>query len=169
MPRYVTKTLKRFENSASPFPQYSPHILKDIKYGAAIQFAKEPDQSPPIAPNRVRRLQQIVGTLLYYVCANDSTMFAELSSLVSAQPSTSDKKSIPIALDYNATNPETSVSYQPSKIILNIHSSGSYLSETQDCSRAGGIFFMSDKRSNNNPISTLNGAIHVKRKIMKSV
>jgi Reverse transcriptase (RNA-dependent DNA polymerase) len=171
MPGYVHKALQRFEHKHPLDPQHAPHAPKPIKYGEKIQYTEDIDTAPPIAPDRVKRLQQIVGTFLYYARAIDSTMLVTLGTLASQQTKATLKteKAITQFLDYAATNPEASIRYYPSDMILNIHSDASYLSEPMARSRAGGIYYMSSKPSEKNPIPKLNGAVHVISKIMKNV
>jgi Reverse transcriptase (RNA-dependent DNA polymerase) len=171
MPGYISKALQRFEHPNPKAPQHAPHPAKLIQYGAKIQFTDDPDTSPAIAPDRVKRLQQIVGTFLYYARAIDSTMLVALGTLASAQTRATLHTEVLIThfLDYAATNPDASVRYYPSNMILNIHSDASYLSEPQARSRAGGIFYMSANPTKENPIPKLNGAVHITSKIMKNV
>jgi hypothetical protein len=54
-------------------------------YGQASQLTDDADTSARISPDRVTRLQQIVGTFLYYARAVDSSMLVALGSLAAAQ------------------------------------------------------------------------------------
>jgi hypothetical protein len=171
MPNYVTKALQQFEHQTPTEPQHEPHPPKTIQYGAKVQFTDDPDTSPLIAPDRVKRLQQIVGTFLYYARAIDSTMLVALGTLASAQTKATlhTEKLITHFLNYAATNPEATVRYHSSNMILNIHSDASYLSEPQARSQAEGIFYMSAVPTKSDPIPRLNGAVHLTIKIMKNV
>jgi hypothetical protein len=60
-------------------------------------------------------------------------------------------------LDYLATNPNATIWYRTSDMIMNVHSDASYLSEACACSRACGHFFMGWNTNNGNSIK-LNGA-----------
>ena len=71
-------------------------------------------------------------------------------------------------LDYLATNPNATIRYHASKMILNIHSDASYLSEPNAKSRASGRFFLVDLPIDGKPI-LLNGAIHTLAMILKFV
>jgi hypothetical protein len=131
MPGYVTKSLQRFEQQYPEKPQHAPHAAKPIKYGEKIQYTDLPDTSPPIAPDRVKPLQQIVGTFLYSARAIDSTMLVALGTPASQQTAATltTEKAITQFLDYAATNPDAVIRYHPSKMILNLHSDALYLSE----------------------------------------
>jgi hypothetical protein len=71
-------------------------------------------------------------------------------------------------LDYLATNEMAKIRFHASKMILNIHSDASYLSETGACSRACGHFFMGLMPKDNKPIQ-LNGGFHTNSTIMRLV
>jgi hypothetical protein len=60
-------------------------------------------------------------------------------------------------LNYLATNPNATVWYCPSDMIMNVHSDASYLSEVGAHSRARELFFMGWNAKDGNPIK-LNGA-----------
>ena len=60
-------------------------------------------------------------------------------------------------LNYLATNPNATVWYCPSDMIMNVHSDASYLCEAGAHSRACGYFFMGWNAKDGNPIK-LNGA-----------
>ena len=71
-------------------------------------------------------------------------------------------------LDYLATNPNATLRYYASDMILNIHSDASYLSERNGRSRASGHYFMGWMPVANEPIK-LNGAVHTLCTILKFV
>jgi hypothetical protein len=60
-------------------------------------------------------------------------------------------------LNYLATNPNATIQYHTSDMIMNVHSDASHLSEAGAGSRACGHFFMGWNANNGNPIK-LNGA-----------
>jgi hypothetical protein len=169
MPGYITKALQRFEHTPPSKPQYAPYAARPIAYGPKIQYAAKPDTTQTIAPDRVKRLQQIV--FLYYARAIDSTILVALGTLASAQTKATlnTEKAITQFLDYAATNPNATVTFHPSNMILTLHSDASYNSEPEAKSRAGGIFFMSNEVPAQNPTPPLNGAVHITSKIMKNV
>jgi hypothetical protein len=126
-----------------------------------------PDDGTPLTPKEVTKLQQIIGTLLYYARAVDSTMLVALGTLASAQTkaTTNTMKAANQLLDYAATNPNAKIRFRKSDMILHVHSDASYLSETEARSRAGGISFLGN--DSNHP--HINGAIHVHSSILKNV
>ena len=67
-----------------------------------------------------------------------------------------------------ATNPEATIRYHASNIILNVHSNASFHSASRARSRAGGYYFLGDIPQDDKPIK-LNGAIYVLCTILKLV
>jgi hypothetical protein len=79
-------------------------------------------------------------------------------------------------LNYAAAHPDATVRYHASDMNLHVHSDASYLSEASSRSRAGGIFFLSQRPADpsNPPAPTAipppqNGVIHIISTIMRSV
>ena len=109
----------------------------------------------------------MLGVLLYYGRAVDSTILVALSSISSAQatPTTQTIKLTNILLDYAATHPDAILTYKKSNMVLAVHSDASYLSKTGARSRTGGHFFMSLDVEN----PPKNGAIINTSNIIKSV
>jgi hypothetical protein len=67
-------------------------------------------------------------------------------------------------LHYAATHPDATLRFSASDMILHIHSDASYLSEPKARSRAGGLFFLSNRTGKPTPTSTpppTNDAVHV--------
>ena len=60
--------------------------------------------------------------------------------------------------DYLATLPNTKARFYVSKMVLNVHSDASYLSEPGAKSRAAGVYFMGEMPQDGKPID-LNGNI----------
>ena len=70
--------------------------------------------------------------------------------------------------DYLATNPDATIRFHASDMVLNIHSDASYLSSENAKSRASGHFFLGSVPKDGEPI-TLNGVIFTLCTILKSV
>ena len=139
-------------------------------YGAKAQAPLPEDTSPLLDATGIKRIQKIVGSILYYACAVDMTVLIALSSIASEQTkatTTTLQRSIQL-LDYMATNSEAKVRFYASDMVMNIHSDASYLSEPQARSRTCGHFFMGSFPTNCEPIK-LNGAFHVSTSILRFV
>jgi hypothetical protein len=85
MPGYVEKALNQFAHKPPPQPQHAPHAWIKPSYGAATPYTAPEDTSAPLDANGTKRLQEIIGMLLYYACAIDPTMLVALGTLTSAQ------------------------------------------------------------------------------------
>jgi hypothetical protein len=130
-------------------------------------MTEPPDTSERLPPNEVKKLQQIIGVLLYYARAVDSSILVALGTLASAQTkaTANTMNAAKQLLDYVATHPDATVRFNKSDMILHIHSDASYLSEAEARSRAGGIFFLGPDTAH----PPINGAIHVHSSIMRNV
>jgi hypothetical protein len=107
----------------------------------------DPDKSPLLNAKEMLRIQQIIGTLLYYARAIDSTLVVPLSAIASEQSNateyTHDKSNQ--LLDYCATLPTAILQYVTSNMQLQVHSDASYLNEPKARSHIGGHFYMTNK------------------------
>jgi hypothetical protein len=170
MPGYIDKLCARFEHEKPSKPQHSPHKAPPKIYGAAAQDPIPDDNTPRLDDKRIKRIQQIIGGILYYARAIDMTVLAALSAVASEQTSATEttKQHVKQLLDYLATHPTATVRYRKSDMILNIHSDASYLSETKARSRVAGYFFLGSTLPDNQPID-LNGAIYTFCGIIKFV
>ena len=65
-------------------PVNAPEKFKPIQYVAKVQIA-DVDTSPQLAKERIRHIQDVVGTLLYYARAVDPTLLVTLSQIGSRQ------------------------------------------------------------------------------------
>ena len=176
MPGYIANALKKFNHPTPVTPQHSPHSWTAPQYGAKTQLTNPVDTSAKLDPAGVKRLQEVVGTLLYYARAVDSTMLVALGTLASAQTKATAATNIAInhLLDYCATHPDATVRYTASDMCLHVHSDASYLSEADSRSRAGGYFFLSAAPPQQPPPVTatpppINGAVHVHSSIIRAV
>jgi hypothetical protein len=167
MPDYISKALTRFQHSPPLIPQNSPYNVAPIQYGQNIQLARDPDTSPILSPDRIKYIQQVVGTLLYYSRAVDPTLAAALSTIASQQANGTQAvlDACKQLLDYAASHPNASIQYCASDMILALDTDGSYLSEPGGKSRAAAYFYLTKQ---NNP-DFHNGAVLVLSAIIKHI
>lgn len=146
MPGYIKKALERFEHRPPTRPQHSPYKYNRPQYGVKTQLTPPEDLTNPLNPKEIKRLQEIIGTLLYYGRAVDSTMLVALGTLASAQTkgTQATKRAANQLLDYCFTHPDATVRYHASGMVLTIDSDASYLSEAKSRSRVAGHFILSD-------------------------
>ena len=170
MPGYVQKMLVRFKHEPPPRNQYSPYQPQPRQYGKNVDDTIPVDESPLLDEKRKRVVQQVIGTCLYYARAVDCTILPAISSIASTQAKATEEteRRVKQLLDYLATLPNAKVRFHASKMVLNVHSDASYLSEPGAKSRAAGIYFMGDVPENGKPIS-LNGNIFVVCGMLKFV
>ena len=66
MPGYIDNILIKFKHPTSSKPRRSPYKCLAIAYGAKAQMMPEADTTELLDNHRKRRVQEIVGSLLYY-------------------------------------------------------------------------------------------------------
>ena len=163
MPGYIPKALNTYQHPKPKLPQDAPSKFKPINSGATVQNP-DVDTSPHISKERIRHIQDVVGTLLYYGREVNPTLLATLSKIVSRQSFATEDlaEAITQLLDYVATRTNVGVHYVASDMVLNLHSEASYLSEPKAKIRAGGHFWLGNKNDehfNNGAIVTLSSVI----------
>ena len=131
MPNYVNKALHKFQHTTPKCAQYAPHQQRCSNFGAKKQLANTLDTSPPIPEERKYRIQQIIGTFLYYSRTVDYTLLPALNTLAEKQSSRTKNAEAAIThfLDYAATNMSAIIQYKASDVIPYIDSDSSYPSE----------------------------------------
>ena len=95
---------------STPYPKACPICTPSMdapKLWSKKQLATPLDTSLPIPEERKRRIQQIIGTLIYYALTVDCTVIPPLNALAEKQPSPTKNAEAAIThfLDYAATNP----------------------------------------------------------------
>jgi hypothetical protein len=137
------------------------------EYGAKEQFAKLPDDAPPLDKAGKKFIQEVTGVFLYLARAVDGTMLTPLSALASEQSALTEatmEKCLQF-LDYAASQEDAILTYNASDMMLAIHSDASYLSKPKARSRAGGHMFLAGKEE----IPLNNGAVLNILQIIKAV
>lgn len=163
MPGYIHKALTRFDHPMPKRPQHAPAKAEPIQYGAKVQTTVN-DDSAPLSKEKIKYLQEVIGTLLYYARGCDPMLAQSISSIGSRQANGTEAvmQECRQLLDYCATHPNSGVRFVASDMILNAHSDASYLSEPGSKSRAGGHFFLGkkgDRKFNNGALLTLSSLI----------
>jgi hypothetical protein len=169
MPGYIKAALHKYQHAAPARPEHAPNTWNPPINGAETQFVEDETISPALSGKDVNKLQQLTGTLLYYVRAVDPTLIMPINVLASEQSKATEvtaKKVIKL-LNYCNNHPETKIRYHASDTILHIHSDASYLSVNEAKSRAGGFFYMGSDTKTNKKLT--NGAILIISKVLKHV
>jgi hypothetical protein len=84
MPGYINKALTKYQHHKPVSPQHAPYKAALIQYGAKVQRV-EVNTTQPLTPKDIKRVQDIIDTLLYYAQAVDPTLLAALSTIASQQ------------------------------------------------------------------------------------
>jgi hypothetical protein len=178
MPDYIGKALQRFEVPTPTRAQHSPHAWLAPVYGTGPQLTKPIDDSTPLDKKGLTRLQQVIGTTLYYARAVDNTMLVSLGTLASKQSAATEATSAATMqlLNYCATHPDAVVRFHASGMQLAINSDASYLSESEARSRVAGYHFLTDAPLNpdkapepNDVPPPFNGPVHILSEIATPV
>jgi len=167
MPGYIDNLLIKFKHPRPSKPRLLPHACLPIAYSAKTQFAPDDDASALLSEIRKRRIQEIVGSLLYYARAVDNKLLVALSAIASrqAQATVATEQAVHLLLDYVATYPNDGIVYRVSDMILCAHANAGFLNKTNARSRAGAHIFLSE----NDPFPRFNGAVLSIAQIIKFV
>ncbi len=84
MPGNINKALTKYQHSKPVSPQHAPYKAAPIQHGIPVQ-RMEVNSTQPLTPKEIKRIQDIVGTLLYYAGAVDPTLIATLSAIAAQQ------------------------------------------------------------------------------------
>ena len=166
MPHYLPAVFHRFQHKRPAKHQGAPHAWTVPTYGAKVQYAPAPDDSPTLAKADIKTIQEKVGSLLYYAVGIQPFLRVALGTIASAQAEATahTQAACDWAMDYAACNPVSIIRYYASDMCLYLHSDASYLSETRARSRAAGHYFLSnhpvDPTTPPVDIPPLNGPIH---------
>jgi hypothetical protein len=178
MPGYVERALQRFQHPVPSKPEHAPHDWKPPQYGAKIQYAESPDETPYLDVADKKRVQEVLGTLLYYARAIDITMLKAIGTIATQQanPTEATMKALVKLLNYAATHPDAELRYVASDMCLWNDSDASYLSEAKARSTCAGYHFLSDQPKDpdkppdpNDPEPMHNAPVHVTCNIMREV
>jgi len=145
MPGYVQKALLRFKRSSLRGAN-SPIIYVPPRYGRFQQEVHPEAPSTPLTAAEILEIQEIVGVFLFYARAVDPTMYTAINKIGSkqAKPTSLLKQEVERFLQYASKWPNATMRIRASNMKLVCHSDGSYLSESEARSRAGGILFLGD-------------------------
>jgi hypothetical protein len=171
MPGYVESALQRFQHVPPPTPEHAPHPWQRPNYGAKTQFALPPDSAPALDASDKTRILAVLGTLLFYARAIDSTMLTAIGELATehSQATKTTMSKLTQLLNYCASHPDAVVRFTASDMLLAVESDASYLSVAKGRSRAAGYFSLTTKPASSASSYQPNGAVHVLCHIMREV
>jgi hypothetical protein len=170
VPNYIKNTLERFGIEIKTHGTHAPAPSPEKRYYDKTPQEATTDDSPAVGPAEQKFIQEVVGVLGWYARAVDPTIVCAVNKIASrqARPTEAVVKDALQLLDYVATYPDATIVYEPSDMMLQLHSDASWLSESESRSRAAGIFFLLSKDSLGDP-DAINGCIDCYSTIIKSV
>ncbi len=170
MPGYIKMKLQEYEHIMPKKLQRCPYLPEPKKFGTEAQAPLPHDLTPKLDAKGIKRVQKIVGSILYYARAVNMMVLMALSSIAVKQTKVMEKTMAQCTqlLDYLSGHAVSKVRFHASDMILNIHSDASYLLEANARSRTCGHFFMGWMPKDNKPIR-LNRAFNVSTTILRFV
>ena len=142
MTNYIDTLIRKFQYQPSKKTQYSPFPWIKPTYGASKQYPTPTDISPTLDKDNITRIQNFLGTLLYYARMVDPTLLVALSYLETQKTKETQItiKNMNQLLDYCCTFPNETIRYTKSDMILKVQSDSGYLNVVGYKSRVGGYF-----------------------------
>ena len=167
MDEYIATVLLKYNHPIPKKRQLSPSKAAPINFGAKTQFTPDEDTSDLLDDDGIKRVQGIVGALLYYARAVDNKLLYTLSDIGSEQAAatTRTNQKVHQLLDYCATYPNDGITFRASKMILGAHADAAFLNVSNSRSRAAAHIMCSE----DDPVPSYNGPILTIAQIIKFV
>ena len=145
MDGYIANLILKYGHKAPAKPQLYPHRHRKINYGSKEQLMAEEDTSPKLNNEVIKRVQSIVGALLYYAREVHNRLLVGLSAIGYQQASATGKTAAVIdqILDHVATYPNYGITYRAIDMILAAHSDAGLHNNSKARSHAGSHTFLS--------------------------
>ncbi len=133
MPGYIKKKLQEYSHIMPEKLQACPYSLEPKQFRTEAQAPLPADTTPKLDAKGIKRVQQIVGSILYYARAVNMTVLMALSSIAVEQTKAMERtmERCTQLLDYLAGHADAKVRFHEPDMIMNIHSDASYLSEAK--------------------------------------
>ena len=120
VPGYVQIKRTKYKHSNPKKPQHSPYQAQPIQYGTKVQQPVKSDTRAPLYDKQIKRVQEIVGTFVWYSRTCGPTLAAYLSVIASRE--TKVREDVMTAchqlLDYLVNLPDADIRYHASDMIL---------------------------------------------------
>jgi hypothetical protein len=132
MTRYIDNLLLKFKHPQPLKQRFSSYTCLSISYSTKTQFLPDEDTSELLDDARKHRIQEIIGSLLYYAHAVDDKLLVALSAIAAKQSkaTVTTEQAVHLLLDYVATYPNDSIIYCASNMILGAHANAGFLNES---------------------------------------
>ena len=111
--------------------QYSPHKHRPINYGYTQQIVQPTDTIPSLNDKGIKRVQGIVGDLIYLGRAVNKKPLVALSAIGSQQAGATEETADTIEqlLDYVATHPDDGITFRKIDMTLAAHTDTGFINE----------------------------------------
>ena len=131
MDGYILELRNKYGHLTPKNPQYSPHKHQLIVYGAKQQIVQPTDNSPTLNIKGIKKVQVIVGDLIYVVREVNNKILVALSAIGSQQAASTKETSDAIEqlLDYVATYSDDGIIFRKSDMILAAHANTGFFKE----------------------------------------
>eukprot|EP00804_Cyclotella_cryptica_P025032 CCRYP_015948-RA/>CCRYP_015948-RA protein AED:0.28 eAED:0.33 QI:0/0/0/0.75/1/1/4/0/587 len=150
-------------NTTTPCPKSAnSHLPKQLK---SSMYTPDKDTSDLLDDNGIKRIQGIVGALLYYARAVDNKLLYTLSDIGSDQAAatTRTNQKVHQLLDYCATYPNDGITFRASDMVLGAHADAAFLNVSNSRSHAAAHIMCSE----DDPVPSHNGPILTIAQIIK--
>ena len=118
---YINNVLTRFGHPNPQNPKHSPHLHREIIYGAKQQYTtNNVDTSSPLYAAGIKWCQGVIGCLLYYAQAVNNKLLMTLIAISASQVSATEntRNEINKILNYCATYSADGITYRASNVVL---------------------------------------------------
>jgi hypothetical protein len=171
MPGYVERALHRFQHPTPTKPKHSPHPWEKPNFGAKTEFALMSDATAALDAADKRRILEVLGTLLFYARAIDSTLLTDIGELAIEQSEGTKNTMAKLTqlVNYCATHPCATIRFTASDMLLAVERDVSSLSVVKARSHAAGYFYITNAHTSPTAPLIHNGAVHALCHIMREV
>ncbi len=111
----IIKQLQKYKHALPAKPQHCPYTPQPRQYGSEAQWPLPIDTFPPLSDSKIKHIQWVIGSILYYARAMDLTVLMALSTIASKQAhNTKNIMQKTKLLDYLATHLDATVQFHAS-------------------------------------------------------
>ena len=146
MKEYVKRALQQLQHPTPSRYHYGPTKYVSPEYGKKIQYSTE-DTSPELTPLQKKHIQKVCGKFLYDGRSVDNTQLHALNKLIikATKATEETQEALTQFLNYCASNPDATIIYRASDMILSCDSDAAYLVAPKLRSLVGGYHYLGNK------------------------
>ena len=154
--------------------EFFTHVHDQPTYGAKVKYSKVPDETNQLRLKKLKIVQHILRTLLYYGIERNNTIITTLSTIALGKNKATNNMATNTTkiLNYIATNTDAKNFFHARDIVLIFHSDDSYLYFGQDYIRVDGIHWLGSEPNQQNIdiiLDQINGIISITWKVMHNI